>query len=1054
MTRKRKTATRATPARRPRKQRGSTMLMVVVILFMLAIMGTAYLQYARIQRFAAGSADGDIDTVIKAAVAQIKGQLNTDITYGPDFAPYDYPWTNQTLPATPRNATRFDGTQVPVPGGKGDDYWLAGTSPIFGTTTSWNHISNITGLYLRWNNSTGEFLDSSNVAIVPGALPEQDIVDFSNNTFNTDTDLDIPTVAFTPPVTVPWTLADSDGDGIPDSRWTWAPIRQINGVTYVMAVRVVDLSSLINVNTGLSTIDVSGAFDTSAPGTNAPHWDTPGEVDLGRFVHTIAPALMATEFEQMLFARSAASTIPAGLASPMPWDARKDFWRNVGRYYPRTTNPTLPLPATLLYGVDDEYNLRRFNGINDSAKTPGPLEITTPPITGLPTFLQSTDPQTPLASPTQAQIKEHFGADIATPANNRRRPSVSVFGGAMTLATPIPTNLIPPYTFAATPVFKLDLNKASVTDIATRIHDVYSFNPSTTTLPGGFPAANITDFADRLAANIATYRRNDNKIVQSGSQYGLAPLPFISEVYSQRYYTPTSVENPPASNLFDVTWTATSDAGFAIELSNPFTFPIKLDNVHLWINGVDQGLLTALAPSITQIDPGQPVLLYKNSGDTGGNQNIQSTYFATLGATRVAALGSVTWPNDAAGTFEIQLRATRDDNSAIAAPYQKVTTNKQPDSYVQNNVPGPAPAVPGYRQYATLGNGLGLNILNVTAAEFRQGINDPTSPYKTSSGDLVALGTTDKNTLVAGAPTSHIPSIDLDKMQIIIAQQDLLHVGELMHIANLGQTDTQTIAEVWAASPDVDDFLLKFDPDPPTTAPLMDSASPDLTSHYHVPHAQFLIDQFTTLDPNSDTIDNDGKDAIDDGNERIIPGLVNLNTMPEQLLEQALPIPDSTVRSNVAKAIVAYRTAANRPANARQNTIKGIANTGEITGLIDATGPSLISDVLGIDTIDNPTIAGVKIDFLSNGATSLADGIKDDREEKSAIARWLSQVGSVRSDHFIAYIWVRGYRSTDMTSAGLLETKRAMVVFRRNIASGAISVEAVLPSGKSFVENR
>jgi hypothetical protein len=41
-----------------------------------------------------------------------------------------------------------------------------------------------------------------------------------------------------------------------------------------------------------------------------------------------------------------------------------------------------------------------------------------------------------------------------------------------------------------------------------------------------------------------------------------------------------------------------------------------------------------------------------------------------------------------------------------------------------------------------------------------------------------------------------------------------------------------------------------------------------------------------------------------------------------------------------------------------------------------------------------------------------------------------------------------------MTSAGLLETKRAMVVFRRNVASGAISVEAVLPSGKSFVENR
>ncbi len=1048
MTRKRKTATRATPARRPRKQRGSTMLMVVVILFMLAIMGTAYLQYARIQRFAAGSADGDIDTVIKAAVAQIKGQLNTDITYSPDFAPYDYPWTNQTLPTTPRKATKFDGTQVDVPGGKLDDYWLASSSPIFGTTTAtWDHISNITGLFLRWDNTAGEFLNNLNSPIGINTLPEQDIVSTVTNLNTDDTDSGMEILGSTK-------LADADGDGIPDSRWTWAPIRQINGVTYVMAVRVVDLSSLINVNTALSTIDASGAFDTSAAGANAPHWDTPGEVDLGRFVHTIAPALMGSEFEQMLFERSSA-TLTLGTA-PMTLADRQAFWRNVGRYYPQRTallynanSPfVLPQLSTLLYGVDDEYNLRRFNGINDSAKTAGFLEQS---MTGLPTFLQSSVAQTPWATPTLTQIKENFGADTTTPANNRRRASVSAFGGAMTLATPTTS------TYTSPLIFKLDLNKASVTDIATRIHDVYSIN-TPATLPGGLPAASVADFADRLAANIATYRRNDNKVVQSGSQYGLSPLPFISEVYSQRYYTPTSVENPPASNLFDVTWTASSDAGFAIELSNPFTFPIKLDNVHLWINGTDAGALTTLAPSIAQIDPGQPVLLYKNSGDTGGSQDIKATFFSSFGPARAVALGSTSWPNDAAGTFEIQLRATRDDGTAVAAPYQKVTTNKQPDTYVQNNVPGPAPAVPGYRQYATLGNGLGLNVLNVTAAEFKQGVNDPTSPYKTSSGDLVALGTTDKNTLVAGAPTSHIPSVDLDKMQLVIAQQDFQHVGELMHIANLGQTDTQTIAEVWASSPDVDDFLLKFDPDPPTSAPLMDSASPDPTSHYHVPHAQFLIDQFTTLDPNSDTIDNDGNSAIDDGNERIVPGLVNLNTMPEQLLEQVLPIPDPTVRSNVAKAIVAYRSAptvANRPVNARVNTIKGIANTGELTGLIDPTTVTLISDVLGNDTADNPTLAGVKIDFLSNAAASpFADSIKDDREEKSAIARWLSQVGSVRSDHFIAYIWVRGYRSTDMTSAGLLETKRAMVVFRRNIASGAISVEAVLPSGKSFVENR
>ena len=101
----------------------------------------------------------------------------------------------------------------------------------------------------------------------------------------------------------------------------------------------------------------------------------------------------------------------------------------------------------------------------------------------------------------------------------------------------------------------------------------------------------------------------------------------------------------------------------------------------------------------------------------------------------------------------------------------------------------------------------------------------------------------------------------------------------------------------------------------------------------------------------------------------------------------------------------------------------------------------------------------MKIDFLSNATTgTFADGVKQDREEKATIARWLSQVGSARSDHYVAYIWVRGYSSTDMSSAGLQETKRAMVVFRRNIKkSGSedkVEIEAILPAGKSFVVNQ
>jgi hypothetical protein len=1075
MTRKRKTATRATPARRPRKQRGSTMLMVVVILFMLAIMGTAYLQYARIQRFASGADGGDIDAVINSAMAQIKGQLADDIAYGPNFAPYDYPWTNQNLPAT-----RFDSSTVNVPGGKGDDYWLADSSPIFATSTTatWNHISNITGLFLRYDSSTNRFLDIFDVPITPGALPEQDIVSTVTNLNTDDTDTGMEILGSTK-------LADADGDGIPDSRWTWAPIRQINGVTYVMAVRVVDLSSLINVNTALSTIDASGAFDTSAPGTNAPHWDTPGEVDLGSFIYGMGidagdTSANVSEFDKMLGYRFGfAAGTPAGLsAGPLPWqNKRTEFWKQVGRLDPvkfpvnasafpppqPVVTPPLVSPTnstSVIYGVNDEYNLRRFNGINDNTKTPGPLETTN---TGLPTFLQTTIAQTSWSSPTLIQIKQHFGNETTPTTKYGRRNNVTVFGGAMTLATPADSS------YTGTPKFKLDLNKASVTEIRDRIEEVYSISSADLT-----PGLTTVSFASRLAANIATYRRNDNKVAQVDTQYGLAPLPFISEVYSQRYY---GVTNPVSGA---VEWTAApgSVAGFAIELSNPFPFPIKLDNVYLHIPGGPLAgyLLTTLAPTIAQIEPGKPVILYKNSVDSGSSTDITKTFSfysaipPHLPPGRAVDLDAlippvtVTWPAGADGTFEIQLRATDEGGTVIASPYQKVTVTKQSDDYIQSGSTYPLLTTTdkGYRQLATIGNGVGLNILNVTAAEFGQGKNQsvdgvavPPDTYKASSGDLVALGTTNKTTTVYGPPTSHITA-DLDSMQIVIAQQDFQQVGELMHLANLGFSDTQTVAEAWAGSNDVNDFMLQFDP---ATAQLMNGTA---TSHYHVPHAQFLIDQFTTLDPNSDTIDNDGNSATDDGNERIIPGLVNVNTMPEQLLKQVLPFPDPNLRDKVAAAIVAYRTGANRfngGANARQNTAKGISNTGELLGITDTSGPtSLISDVYGNDGSDNPTHdpmpPSVKIDFLSNASPTLPDGIKDDREEKSAIARWLSQVGSVRSDHFIAYIWVRGYRSTDMTSAGLLETKRAMVVFRRNIASGAISVEAVLPSGKSFVENR
>ncbi len=43
-------------------------------------------------------------------------------------------------------------------------------------------------------------------------------------------------------------FADADGDGIADSRWTWAPLPSDAGLAYVMAVRIIDNSAMVDLN--------------------------------------------------------------------------------------------------------------------------------------------------------------------------------------------------------------------------------------------------------------------------------------------------------------------------------------------------------------------------------------------------------------------------------------------------------------------------------------------------------------------------------------------------------------------------------------------------------------------------------------------------------------------------------------------------------------------------------------------------------------------------------------------------------------------------------------
>jgi hypothetical protein len=197
-----------------------------------------------------------------------------------------------------------------------------------------------------------------------------------------------------------------------------------------------------------------------------------------------------------------------------------------------------------------------------------------------------------------------------------------------------------------------------------------------------------------------------------------------------------------------------------------------------------------------------------------------------------------------------------------------------------------------------------------------------------------------------------------------------------------------------------------------------------LEKPWNIPHMSALMDRLTIHEPNADTLDNDGDQVIDNPEELLVPGRININTAPAHLLKQILPVPDPTVRASLVDSIDTYR-----------HTVSGIPNIYQLTyatrPLIEYSAP-----------IDNVTLAGVVIDF-QNPDMITSDGIANDQEELMLPTQWLSGVASTRSDIFTAYILIRGYPAGDF-SRGTVETRQMVVVFDRSNVINAQTLPKIL----------
>ncbi|MCC5829698.1 MAG: hypothetical protein JJU36_09665, partial [Phycisphaeraceae bacterium] len=308
------------------RHKGSLLILVVVIIVLVTVAGVIYVQVARSDRAATSRMhQNNIDQVIQSTVAYMQRVLLENLVdedgnflnTANGKSGYDYPWTNTDNP------------------GQGDNMFLATTLPDFSAgTPRWRHLSNLMGE--RINPADGNrapfIAENSNVALTNAILN-----------------------------------ADADGNGVRDSTFQPAPVFQIGDVQYIIAPRIVDLSSLVNLN-------VATRLPTAAADARWIRGYHPTDVNLA-FLFGLAQSGGMAELDALLSSRGVTNWQSHGLEStqpPAPGSlspaTRAGHWVNEARIWDHRRQR---------FDIYEEAALRYRGGLNDS-RTTGILETILP----------------------------------------------------------------------------------------------------------------------------------------------------------------------------------------------------------------------------------------------------------------------------------------------------------------------------------------------------------------------------------------------------------------------------------------------------------------------------------------------------------------------------------------------------------------------------------------------------------------------------------------------------------------------------------------------------
>jgi hypothetical protein len=226
-------------------------------------------------------------------------------------------------------------------------------------------------------------------------------------------------------------------------------------------------------------------------------------------------------------------------------------------------------------------------------------------------------------------------------------------------------------------------------------------------------------------------------------------------------------------------------------------------------------------------------------------------------------------------------------------------------------------------------------------------------------------------------------------------------------------------------------------------------------------HGALVMEQFTTLSPRNDGLDNDADGNNDNDSEQVVHGQININTAPLHILTLAAPLNESIDNiQTLMQSIVHYRsTPADRAAMssaglATRPSAKGIASIGELMMLDSETAdlttitPQIhmntdaATRMTGYTSFSAAAFKGSNVDLYpmpENVPPGVyQDTAADGPERQLARFQFLSQAFNTRSDVYTAFVRLRGYDASNFTPTGELESRSFLVVYdRSNIVSGS-----------------